>query len=295
MPTKLAKLAKTGNGPALMQTIPELLALRQRTILDGRVGMPLEGGASAYVEWRMPKNAPYVEILHMADVQWGSRFCREDKARQYFDWVLQDPWRFVTLGGDLVEAYNYLKSPGTPYEQIADPYTCLGSLLRVLMPVAHRVLGCVSGNHERRHIALTDLTRMIAELLQVPWAPGRQHIALNYSRWQPFKIAMHHGRGNAQTRGGVVNILEKLAKMDDSDLFFMGHLHQSNVIHITRNIWNPERRAIEFKDSWAAMGSHFQNHWGSYADVAGMVPSKLSMPLARLERNGEWRVVLHGL
>lgn len=277
---------------------PALEALRQPLVAERRLGMAAPGGANAYVEWVFPEAEcarwRTLSILQLTDVQFGSMYCNVRKLDAYLRWALAAPSRYLVLGGDLVEGFNFLASPGSPYEQAADPHTCLGGFVARFVPVAHRVLGMVSGNHERRFRAFGDLTRLLAELLQVPWTVGRQHIAVRFGAHQPFKIALHHGRGSAQTRGSVVNALERAALADDSDLFLMGHLHQANTIHIPRSIWDPERREMVLRDSWAAMGSSFLDYWGSYADMAGYRQSKLSMPLAVLDAKGGWSISLKG-
>lgn len=273
-----------------------LLELRKPTVPAGVKAMPAGGGATAYVEWRFPKRLAWdrLEIIQLTDVQYGSQFCDVEKLDQYLDWILGAPNRYAVLGGDMVEAYNYLKSPGTPYEQMADPLSCLGGFLHKFMPVAHRFLGYVSGNHERRHMALGDLTRLLAEVLGVPWTVGRQHIAVYFGEHKPFKISMHHGTGSARTRGSIVNALERMAKQDDSDLFLMGHLHRPNAFQITRSTWDVRNRCMALHDQWAAMGSSFLKHWGSYADTAGYDPGRVSMPLAVLDRGGSWNLSLRG-
>lgn len=280
--------------PAAPDVLRPLMALRRRTVPEMALSMPIAGGANAFVEWRFRARWPRLEIIQLTDIQFGSAYCDVAKLDQYLAWILAAPQRYCVLGGDLVEAYNWQRSPGTPYDQLADPQTCVGAFLHRFMPVAHRVLGYVSGNHERRHMAYGDLTRHIAELLGIPWSVGRQHLAIYFGEHAPFKLAMHHGSGSARTRGSIVNALERLAKQDDSDLFLMGHLHRPNTIHITRQEWDVTNRQMRLRDSWAAMGSSFLNHWGSYADTYGYEPTRISMPLAVLERGGKWSISLRG-
>lgn len=270
-----------------------------RSTIKPILTMPTSEGGHSFVEWDFSaRRWPRLEILQLTDIQYGSAYCREDKVREHVKWVLAAPWRRVVFGGDMVEAFNYLKSPGTPADQ--KPGSVMDQVkqaVSIYQPIAGRVLGYVSGNHERRHMALGDLTGLVAEALGgIPWAPGRQHIAIRFGAWQKraFRISMHHGRGSAMTRGSIVNALERMALQDDCDLFLMGHLHQSNAIHIPRPVWDEQAGQVVVRDSWAAMGSSFLSHYGSYADVAGYRANKLHMPLAVLERDGEWRVLLHG-
>ncbi|MGH7442569.1 MAG: hypothetical protein ACREKE_07860 [bacterium] len=256
------------------------------------LALPTAGGTNAMVEWRFDQKWATMEILDIGDVQFGSRYCRMDKLLEHRNWVLARPNRFMVWAGDMMEAYNWHTSPGSPYEQVADPQSSLGAFCQFWAPARHRVLGYVSGNHERRHMAYGDLGITVSTLLGIPYALGRQHILVYFGEHKPFKIAVWHGVGSARTRGAVVNLLERQAQLDDSDLFIMGHLHQANAIELTKQTIDSENRTIKLNSQWAAMGSSFLDHYGSYADTAGYRPSQVKMPLAVLQRNGKWRLSL---
>lgn len=254
--------------------------------------MPTANGTNAYVEWEFKQKWPTLEIIQITDVQFGSLFCNVEKMREFRAWVLQRPNRFMVWGGDMIEAYNFQRSPGTPYEQAADPQACMYAFCEFWAPARHRVLGYVSGNHERRHMAFGDLGVSIANTLGIPYALGRQHIMVRFGAHQPFKIALWHGCGSARTKGGIINLLERQAMMDDSDLFLMGHLHQAMAVELTRQVVDTAARDVVLRTQWAAMGNSFLNHYGSYADVAGYRPSKVKMPVAVLRRDGKWNLSL---
>lgn len=256
--------------------------------------MPCVGGTNAYVEWKFKPAWRALEIIEITDVQFGSVYCIEKKLREFRSWLLAKPNRYCVWGGDMVEAFNFTKSPGSPYEQRAAPSVCVDVFVRFWAPAAHRVLGYVGGNHERRFMAYGSIGEQIAKRLRIPFAHGRQHIAVYFGEHKPFKISVWHGGGSARTRGSIVNLLERQAQADDADLFLMGHLHQSNVIELTAQRFDAERRTMELRHSWAAMGSSFLAHHGSYADIAGYRPTKVKMPLAILTPNGKWTVSLKG-
>lgn len=271
---------------------PVLQSLMKPCPGERHLSMPTPGGTNAYVEWRFEQSWPTLEIIQITDAQFGSRFCIVEKLIEFRDWVLARPNRFMVWGGDMVEAYNFLKSPGTPYEQIADPQSCIGAFVRLWAPARHRVLGYVGGNHERRHTAFGDLGIFISNLLELPYALGRQHIVVYFGEHKPFKIALWHGSGSARTTGSIANLIERQTEMDDSDLFLMGHLHRSLTLDLTRVVLDTEARGERVYTRWGAMGSSFLAHHGSYADVAGYKQRQVKMPLAVLRRDGKWSLSL---
>ena len=48
---------------------------------------------------RFPDRPTQIEILHLTDLQYGSKGFQRKKFLQYRDWILSSPNRFVLLGG----------------------------------------------------------------------------------------------------------------------------------------------------------------------------------------------------
>src|SRR6185369_9150698 len=103
---------------------------------------------SKYVTWSFPSTMERLELIHLTDVQFGHVTCKEDRLDEYLDWILDSPYRYILLGGDLVDAWA-MWSPGSPFEQNANPQSQCYRFAAKFSRVRHRILGSVGGNHER--------------------------------------------------------------------------------------------------------------------------------------------------
>ena len=74
-----------------------------------------------YVSWTFsPKQFERLELIQITDMQFGHIACKVKRVKEYRDWVLSDPCRYMLWTGDNVDAWR-LGSPGSPYDQIGDP------------------------------------------------------------------------------------------------------------------------------------------------------------------------------
>ena len=248
-------------------------------------------GETKYLSWDF-SNAPFktLDLIQITDVQFGHICCKVERVKEYRDWVLARPNRYMIWTGDNIDS-AHMQSKGTTWENTGTPQRQLFEFCKMWAPARHRVLGVVGGNHERR--ALTtfgDLGITIAALLQLPYSRGKQLIDIYFGHHRPFRISQWHGAGGARTKGTVAQVLTRFASDGDSQLYLMGHLHQPMIIPF----WKERRGkdSIKAVKTVAAMGSSFLENWGSYSEVAGYGPSDVLMPCCRLEKDGGWEVIL---
>jgi hypothetical protein len=249
-------------------------------------------GEARYLSWDFTHvNIPQLDLLQITDVQFGHKQCKVSKLQEYVDWVLDQPQRYVVLGGDLVDA-GHVQSKGSPFEQIGDPQEEAWSFCDIIAPIRHRVLGYVGGNHERRSIpTFGDLGKTIATILKVPYSPGKQHLDITFGDHKPFKISMHHsGSGGGGTVGALANSLGRLMSQGDSQLYLCGHLHRAMVLTDFREYRNGAGE-MKLQKVVGARGSSFLGHYGTYSEIImGTSPQAVMMPLVTIEKNGHWSV-----
>lgn len=258
--------------------------IKQSMVLDNQ---------ARYLRWDFSKvNISTLEILQITDIQFGHKRCRVDKVKEYINWVLSEPNRYVDLGGDLVDA-GHAQSKGSPFEQIGDPQSELWELCKLLAPIRHRVLGYVGGNHERRSIpTFGDIGKSIATILKIPYSPGKQHIDILFGKHRPFKITTHHGSGAGQTLGALANDLERFMHTSDSQLYLLGHLHKAMTIPSSREVRDGQG-TMKLEKVVGARGSSFLDHYGTYAEVIMKTSAQaIMMPRVVLEKDGHWEVTL---
>lgn len=268
----------------LKENFPERCAgLHSSMVLDGD---------SKYVEVSISatKHPTKIELIHLTDLQYGARSFKEKRFLEYRQWVLDDPDRFVLLGGDIIDAATVL-SVASPYSNTKEPSRQIEDCVELLKPLRGRVLGYVGGNHERRtERTFGDAGRLIATLLQIPYSRGMQVIDIKYGKHQPFKISLHHGKGAATTKGARLNMLHKFMGQGDSQLYMVGHLHDV----VATYDWRQQRHEgkIRLQKIAGVMSSSFQDYWNTYAEVMLLPPSDTMMARTILGPKGDWEMTL---
>lgn len=228
-----------------------------------------------------------------SSVQFGHVECQVDRVKEYRDWVLAKPNRFVLFGGDMIDAASVL-SPGQPWENICGPQSQVYQFCELMAPLRARILGYVGGNHERRGLkTFGDIGLMIAYLLKIPYSSGQQLIDIHFGKHRPFKTHLYHGRGAARTKGAKVMMLHHLMRdYPGSHLYLVGHLHDCFILPTV--VWDrvPGQSRVKMQKVMGAMSSSFLSFWGTYAEVAGMTCNDVLMVRTILEPSGKFEATI---
>lgn len=281
-PTELAVADPIQNIVARLDLAPSPFPMTTKMLIQGE---------TKYLSWDF-KSAPFktLELIQITDAQFGHICCKVDRLIEYRDWVLSQPNRYMIWTGDNIDSAT-MQSKGTTWENIGTPQNQVFQFCKLWAPAAHRVLGYVGGNHERRALStFGDIGIIIAALLRIPYSRGKQLIDIYFGQHKPFQVSQWHGAGGARTFGTVAQTLMRFAAEGDSQLYLMGHLHKPMIIPF----WKERRgiKGIRAVKTIAALGSSFMENWGSYAEVAGYGPSDVLMPRCVLEKNGSWELTL---
>lgn len=287
----MTRLVKTPNPVTTLNRLRNMLDVPPYAVKP-QVGM-IYGAESKYVTWKFSESKfEQVEMLHITDIQYGHVECRVHRVKEYIQWVLKEPQRYVLLGGDLIDSATVL-SPGTPWENICDPQNQVYQLCELLAPLRPRILGYVGGNHERRGVkTFGDLGMLIASLLQIPYSAGKQFVDIHYGKHAPFKVSLWHGGGAARTAGAKMMMIKRFMDEADSQVYLVGHLHDAMVKFDWRTNRRPGGGDIHMTKICGAMSSSFLSHFGTYAEVAGLTPNDVLMARIILERDGRWGISL---
>lgn len=290
--TKLSQTASYTGHPLVMQTsewASQIWAKQSEYAPGVKLSTAMHYGEQCkYVTWTFPSTFKRVELIHITDVQFGHIACREERIDEYIDWILDSPYRYVLLGGDLPDAWA-MWSPGSPFEQNANPQSQVYRLAAKFSRMRHRILGSVGGNHERRAIpAFGDLGTLIATFLRIPYSSGMQFIDIQFGEHQPFKVHLWHGRGAARSKGAKLNMLHEEMRKHDCQLLLVGHLH--DVLMTVDWKVKRENNKIKLVKQYGAMSSSFLEFWGTYAEVAGMNPTDVMMARTILEPDGSYEM-----
>jgi hypothetical protein len=241
-----------------------------------------------------PKTYKTIEIIHITDLQYGAKSFKEDRFVEYRDWILSVPNRFVILGGDIIDAATVM-SVGSPYENEFEPSKQAAKARDLLLPLRPRIIGYVGGNHERRTVkTFGDSGHLLASLLAIPYSCGEQSYDITYGEHRPFKITAWHGTGSARTKGAKAQMLHRFMQRGDSQLYFVGHLHDVVVLYDWRQYRSQHNgeTVLKLHKIAGVMSSSFQEYWNTYAEVAGLSASDTLMGRCVLYPTGGWEITL---
>lgn len=268
--------------------LARLKALRPDDVVRLDTGMHY-GEESKYVTVRFdPRKYSTIELLALTDVQFGHLYCNEDKFDEYLRWLLSEKNRFVLFLGDMIDAATAI-SIASPYENTVEPQGQVFRFVEKAMPIRHRILGYCGGNHERRGVkTFGDLGRLIATLLEVPYSAGKQFIDVHYGEHTPFRNSIWHGRGASITKGAKAQMLHRFMGQGDSQAYWVGHLHDGIILFDWRE--KRERGRIKLEKIVGTMSTSFLEHYGTYAEVAGLPGSDTMMTRVVLYPTGKWEL-----
>jgi UDP-2,3-diacylglucosamine pyrophosphatase LpxH len=228
--------------------------------------------------------------MMICDLQIGHYAFKEDRFIEFRDWNLSKPNRFIVLGGDIVDAATPL-SVQSPYENKWEPSAQIQHAVNLLMPISHRILGSVGGNHERRTgKTFGDAGALIAQLLKIQYSRGKMLIDIHYGDHDPFKISLWHGGGAARTKGARLMMLHRFMQSGDSQLYLVGHLHDVVATYDWRE--HREGDQIKLQKIAGVMSSSFLDYWNTFAEIVGLPASDTMMARCILEPSGRWEVTL---
>jgi len=283
-------MRKSSEVPSTMTYLDRLQQNSPKDVAEIHTSMRY-GDEAKYVTVNFsPKKYPNgIEILHITDVQYGHLACNVEKFVEYRDWVLSKPNRFVFFGGDMVDAATAI-SVASPYENTEEPQGQVFRFCELAMPLRHRVLGFVGGNHERRSTkTFGDLGHLIATLLRIPYSSGKQFVDINYGAHAPFKNSLWHGGSGSKTKGAKAQMIHRFMTQGDSSVYWVGHLHDMMMIGDVRENRGGDGK-IHAEKICGVMSSSFLEHYGTYAETAGLSAGDTQMWRLILEPNGHWEM-----
>jgi hypothetical protein len=202
------------------------------------------------------------KLWNLSDLHLMSKGCAINDLKRDLKIIADDPFSFALGGGDYAEFIGYRDKrfdPDSVPEYV--PVKALGDLGRygmtmvrdLLMPIRHKLLGLIIGNHELKYELHTEQESLHHWLCEELGVPSLEYSALldvvfyrttgvrkpqlvakqparNTYTSESFRIFIHHGAGYAQTPGGKLNRLVQFMQSFDADIYMTGHVHD----HVAR-------------------------------------------------------------
>ena len=184
-----------------------------------------------------------IRVWAVADVHIGAREADVDGFGRFLKRVEGDPDSYLALCGDLIS--NGIKDSLTNvYDEVIPPQAQCDLAVELLQPVAHKILGCVSGNHERRSKKHVDINPMgyICSLLRIPevYRENMAFVRINLKRGNTkdhYALLLVHGK-TANKRRQFAYAVEGV------DAIISGHTHDGEVQKPARLVFTKSNRVV---------------------------------------------------
>ena len=229
---------------------------------------------------------PHINIYPLGDLHIGSGNFNHEAWSRWKSTVQNDPYSYIVLVGDLLD--NGLKSSLTnSYQATMQPHEQQEFLLNELMPFKDKILGCVSGNHERRSTILADIYPMYNLMLRLGKERlFRENIGFmkinlgerNKERQASYTITLAHGASKTAT--------EKFGyAIDGMDCLITGHIHQPKSAFQSKIVIDSKNESVSMRDFVHITVPSFQSIGGYALQKMYMPQSTRVIPVIRL--NGD--------
>lgn len=183
----------------------------------------------------LPKEFKSIEIEPLYDLHIGSRKCDYALIQERIDRIKNNDNVYCVLGGDIINnstinsvaAADVYEAPLSPQEQME-------VAIKILKPISHKIIGVVSGNHERRDskdgIDLTQIMALQLDCLD-KYDPASEVLFVRFGKNElgrkvAYSILITHGSGGGGMVGSKANKLSKTGQIVDADVVIVGHTHQ---------------------------------------------------------------------
>lgn len=227
---------------------------------------------------------PKITLVTMGDEHSGSRHKNEKNHRENIQWCLDSGAYVIGMGDHLETATRDSVGAGI-YEQEEIIDQQLEHFYDLYRKLAEKklLLGIHPGNHEERLYKSSGLniTKIMAKELGVKYfGIGKLHKFKVGN--EMYTLYTTHGSSGARMAHTKIASALKLADMVEAEIYCMGHLHQ--LSHHVRNYYktNPRTNVVTEGQKHFILTGSYLNHWGSYAHVMNLEPSRIGSPKIKL-------------
>lgn len=231
-----------------------------------------------------------LKIFNFTDLHIGSKNCRTELLKNHIKMVRDDDQALCVFGGDLFD-YMHKMSLGQPWEQSIAPMEQVAVSARMLMPLAHKTVLYVSGNHDRgrgyKYVG-ADLAGVLADFLKVPYSYKEVTVDIEFGG-NIFTLMLDHGHGSGSTLQAITNKAEAYIK--NSSYFvhwhMSGHVHNAQVV-VGERLTKEIGKGLVSKRFYTVIGGSYMSRTGSYAEEAKYRPTPQDLSYIILRKDGTY-------
>ena len=239
-----------------------------------------------------------ITIVPLFDLHLGAARCREDKLQSVIEDIRQADNTYWIGGGDYCDFINR----SDPRHKESDLAKWLHGeddiakvqcqhLLKLLVPIADKCIGVLSGNHEAQILRHYE-RNVYAFILEAIKDAGKhtEQLGLGYRGFitlrirraeqhtTTLRIFAEHGFGGGRLKGGDVLNSQRVFAYFDCDVYLAGHRHKAHLI--PHSMISVRGKTIKRTTRIAAMPgsfrditlSHEESDPGGYEDMKAYPP-----------------------
>ena len=238
-----------------------------------------------------------IKLIPLSDLHYGNPLCSVKHFLYTIDFLLKNYDAFAYLNGDLIEAV-VVGSKGDIFGQKLTPASQRDNVIEMLMPIKDKLLGMITGNHEKRiydRVGL-DISEDIARALGIPYRPEGMLLKImfgdgnNRTKGQPFVFWGYtsHGYGGARTKSAKAIKAERPAAwVSRADFITISHDH---VVNASPDVdFIPDNRGTKIENGFLSgkitehrkelIKTNAYLKWGGYVEMGGFPPTDLTTPV----------------
>ncbi|MBS7251630.1 MAG: metallophosphoesterase [Candidatus Freyarchaeota archaeon] len=228
-------------------------------------------------------NADKAYLIPIGDVHLGSKNSDLKKLLGYVEWVRNTKYSYVFLMGDIFDVATR-ESESSPFEQEMGINEAMNTMTNIIKPIRKKIIGCISGNHERRlrKYAGLDLLETWCRTNNITYCEDSCVISFDI-RSINYVFFAHHTMGGGQTIGGKLNRVAKLVTVfSGADCYLGGHNHSKALGEDAIYYYNHSTGKVDSKRIMYVDCGSFYAYDNSYAEAAALPPSHTGAPRIRM-------------
>ncbi len=252
-----------------------------------------------------PADWTEAHLYILADLHIGDPLSDTRLIARRVEEIASDPLGVAILNGDILNT-ALRNSVSDVYAEVLPPMKQIEAACDLLLPIAGKVIGATTGNHEARSYREDgiDMTRIIARQLGFEdfYAPEGVLIFFRFgsvsmhqrhkdkANKQLYTIYATHGTGGGKKEGAKAINLADLAGIVDADIYIRSHVHQP--MHFTQGFYRtsmPNSSAAIAERHFVCTGGALD--YGGYSQSKEFKPGSKLTPTMRLEAKSK-RVIV---
>lgn len=244
-----------------------------------------------------PTDWPNARIHILSDLHIGDAHSDIHAISSRLEAIKADPRALVILNGDIMNTATK-NSVSDIYSETMKPMEAIDCAVRMFTPIADKIIGADTGNHEARVYKQDgiDVMRMVCRELGVEqvYSPNGVLIFLRFGSkpkkelaggkkfgsWT-YSIYATHGTGCGRKEGGKAVRLADLAAIVDADIYIHSHTHLPMVMKqgfFRTDIQNQKVRCVDK----LFVNDASSTTYGGYGQTFCFKPSSQSSPVIHL-------------